>query len=387
MSRKGENITKRKDGRWEARVICAYDENRHAKYRYLYGKSYAEARAKKEFAQSQILLHTAKLSYPVLTLNEILSEFLLHKQMTVKPSTLSHYENLIRVHIKNQLGELRLMQLSSPMIEKYAIRLLQSGKRSGDGLSPKTVRDILSVLRSTFKYAIQQKYLPPEILNFSLPRYRPRQISVFSPEERACLEAFSVENGDSFRFGIYLVLYTGLRLGEICALRWEDIDLERAELHISHTIRRIQSNGSCKTQILITAPKTPTSVRSIPIPPFLKAALQAQKSHTCRENGYVLTGTDKYIEPSNYYMKYKRWLKKLNIPHRSFHTLRHTFATRCIEKGFDAKSLSEILGHTDVRITLNRYVHPSMESKRLEMELLTPAFFQTAPNSQSNPPS
>lgn len=128
---------------------------------------------------------------------------------------------------------------------------------------------------------------------------------------------------------------------------------------------------------MIGEPKTRTSIRTIPLPSFLLSELTIQKINIRNNNAYVLTGRASPIEPSNYYMKYKRWLKKLDIKSYSFHALRHTFATSCIEKGFDAKSLSEILGHSAVKITLNRYVHPSMELKRQHMEKLTPAQFQS----------
>ena len=378
MARKGENIVKRKDGRWEARVICNRDENGKAKYRYLYGKTYSEAKAKKEYLISQIIACTPQVPKNTLTLNHLIQLFLSHKSLSVKESTLSHYKNLIQRYIEKPLGGFRLLQISREQIEAFAKQLLTNGKASGDGLSPKSVRDILSILKSMFKYAVTHNYMSSALLNFSMPRLNSREISVLEPSEQKKLETFSIEKEDSYKFGVCLCLYTGLRMGEICSLKWADIDFKQSLLHVSRTIQRITAEGTeKKTKIIITEPKTKTSVRSIPIPAFLLKILTAKKLLIKNENAYVLTGTEKYIEPSNYYMKYKRWLRQLNLPSYSFHALRHTFATRCIEKNFDAKSLSEILGHSDVKITLNRYVHPSMDLKRSHMERLTPVSSQS----------
>ncbi len=368
MSRKGENITKRKDGRWEARVIYGYDEQHRAKYRYLYGRTYAEARAKKDAATSDTVLRKRFIPYNTITLNQLLEEFLIHKAVMVKESTMAHYRNLIETHIAHRIGNLRLVQLSASVFEQYGKQLMKSGARSGKGLSSKTTRDILSLLRSACRYAAAKHYISEEVLHFAMPKYVPKKIVVFEKEEQRSLEEFTMQESNSYRFGVYLSLYTGLRIGEICALRWTDIDFIQSELHVNRTLQRIRVVGEQRTAVLIAEPKTRASMRTIPIPDFLRLSMEAQYEMAKAEDAYVLTGTLKYIEPSNYYMKYSRWLRKLKISHHSFHALRHTFATRCIENGFDPKSLSEILGHSDVRITLNRYVHPSKEMKRKQME-------------------
>ncbi len=368
MSRKGLNITKRKDGRWEARVIYTYDENRKAKYRYLYGKTFAEVKHKRENLQSEILLGRDIIPPNDLYLRDICEFFLIHKQITVKRSTLLHYKGLIKSHL-SELGSCRLSELSSTVIEKYSHNLLLSGRKDGVGLSVKTVRDVLSLLRSVLKYAVDQKYITADVMNFSIPHQVKKQYSVLEKKEQLALESFALGNIDSYKLGIFLALYTGLRIGELCALCWSDIDLKQSQLSISRTLQRVSGGSGSKTEIVITEPKTKTSIRTIPLPKFLCNMLTALKGAA---DTYVLTGTNKYIEPSNYYMRYTRWLKRLDIKHYSFHALRHTFATRCIENGFDVKSLSELLGHADVNITLNRYVHPSMETKIFHMEKLAP---------------
>ncbi len=381
MARKGENITKRKDGRWEARVIYGRDENGRAKYRYLYAKTYTEVRAKKEYLQSQIITCASQIQPNTMTVNDMISQFLLHKATSVKESTMAHYRHLIQHYIRKPLGSIRLLQLSVETIETFTQHLLKNGKRTGEGLSDKTVRDILSLLKSMLRYAVSQNQLPATILNFTMPRIVNKSIAVLEPEEQSRLESFLLDGEDSYRFGSYLCLYTGLRIGEVCSLKWSDIDLSQSVLFVNRTIQRI-SISKKTTRIVITEPKTRTSLRAIPIPQFLLQLLSQKREQITDEEAYLLTGTQNYIEPSNYYMRYKRWLHQLNLPSYSFHALRHTFATRCIEMGFDPKSLSEILGHADVNITLNRYVHPSLDLKRSHMERLTPKNFQSEKGSE-----
>ncbi len=372
MPRKGENITKRKDGRWEARLIYAYDENHRAMYRYLYGKTYGEAKAKKEYALSHLLLCRPDLPVCARTLEDVVEEFLFCKQTTVKPSTLSHYRYLFKTYIPPALAKQRMPQLTTARLERFAVELARAGGAQGGALSSKTVRDILALLRSLLKYAVKHRYATAELLDFDLPRAVSPVTEVFGVEEQATLERFLLDKPDSARLGVYLTLYTGLRLGEVCALCWSDIDFEKAELSVRRTVQRmaVSDPGSGhKTAVVIGTPKTQAGIRTIPLPSFLLTLL-AERRPSEEEAVYLATGSRAYIEASNYYAKYRRWLRRLGIPPHSFHALRHTFATRCVERGFDVKSLSEILGHSDVRMTLNRYVHPSMDLKRRHMEML-----------------
>lgn len=167
-----------------------------------------------------------------------------------------------------------------------------------------------------------------------------------------------------------ITLYGGLRIGEICALQWKDIHFDTGTIHITKTIIRIQEldpYSNTRTKLLITHPKTTSSHRIIPMPSFIMATL---KDYQQSPDDFILTGTRKHLEPRSCLARYKRILRQAGLESFTFHTLRHTFATRCVESGFDAKSLSEILGHTNVNTTLQRYVHPSMELKRAQMERL-----------------
>lgn len=372
MSRRGENITKRKDGRWEARIIRGYTEEGRALYRFLYAKSYAEVKAKKTAAMTSSKSEQA-LRKSNVTYESVLTAFLINRKNSVKESTYAHYCDVIDAHIRPALGCLRLKQISSTTIDKFADDMLVHGRKDGKGgLSAKSVKDMLSIIRLSFKYAAKEGLMSMESFEFPIPKNEGKSIQILSFAEQKILEKLSENSDDPNRFGVYLCLYTGLRLGEVCALKWSDIDFDHALLNVRHTIARVRNTdtrNATKTKILISSPKTKASERQIPIPTMLMKKLKAYRGDAdC--DGYILTGTQHYIEPKNYYVKYKHWLNECGLSDYNFHALRHTFATRCIEKGFDPKSLSEILGHSNVNITLNRYVHPSMDSKRRQMESL-----------------
>lgn len=371
MSKRGENITKRKDGRWEARYIKGY-ENGKAVYGYLYGKSYTEAKQKKETAlrSSKELPHTKQSK----TFNDLLDCFLIQKKYCVKESTYAHYCNMIERHIRKELGMLRLSDLSTYTIERYADDKLSNGKvNSKDGLSPKTVKDLLTLIKSVLKYGIKKGLISSTATSFSSPKVSKKDIEVLSKDEQQTLEKSTI-CADNLHFGIYLCLYTGMRIGEICALQWKDIDLINSTISINKTIQRISNHDGKaeikKTKIVIASPKSLASKRTIPLPLILCEQLSKRKQIHCSGSSYFLTDSERFIEPRNYYARYKEVLYNCGLSHYTFHALRHTFATRCIEIGFDPKVLSEILGHTNVKFTLDRYVHPSLDRKRTCMELL-----------------
>ena len=170
-------------------------------------------------------------------------------------------------------------------------------------------------------------------------------------------------------------MLTGLRIGEICALKWEDISIPEKTVYVHSTMQRIQivdpMEAKTKTKISITTPKSSCSIRKIPLSDEIITIMEQFE----KQSGFVLTGNDSsYIEPRSMHNHFKRVCKNAGIDPVNFHVLRHTFATRCVELGFDVKSLSEILGHANVSITLNRYVHPSMALKRANMEKLSELF-------------
>lgn len=372
MSRKGENITKRRDGRWEARVLKGYDLNGKAKYQSLYGKTYTEARRKKEiYIRSEEVASERKYDQNIL-ICEIAVDYLAHIQNEIRESSYYRYRAITQKHIVPFLGKRKIGELSTKLIDEFISEKKSNGRLNGSGgLSPKRTNDILSVLKQILTYAEAHGCHTQKIV-FSHPKAEKQHAEILSSQEESTLISYLLPKQDPSCFGVVISLYTGLRIGELCALRWEDVDLKEKTLSVNKTLQRIpdDSDTQKKTKITITEPKTPSSVREIPIPSFLVSHF-SQYQKKAALDGYVLTGSERYIEPSNYYVKYQLWLNECGIGRYSFHTLRHTFATRCIENGVDAKALSEILGHSDVRVTLARYVHPTMEHKRANMERLS----------------
>ena len=190
---------------------------------------------------------------------------------------------------------------------------------------------------------------------------------VLTQNEQEKLCSYICHNVTPTNLGILICLYTGLRLGEICALRWEDISLPEQTIHVHQTMQRIQDKKTegRKTKVIITTPKSSCSIRTIPIPDDLADLI---RSHGVQKCGYFLTDSETtYLEPRTMENRFKRVLDAIDTDPINFHALRHTFATKCVELGFDVKTLSVILGHASVNITMNRYVHPSMKMKKENM--------------------
>lgn len=352
MPRKGENIYKRKDGRWEGRYIRSYDSEHKAKYAYVYGKTYSEVKRKltEQRGNVQKVQPTKNKSS---TYGELLDCWLHSMQLNTKESTQARYTHLIKTHIKPHLGAVQLSQLTTDAIEIFIEQQLTDGRLDNSGgLSPKTVTDILTIIKSTIEYARYKEL--PVICNLSKLsiKKKEKEMRVFTPSEQESLIGTLTNDMDHSKFGVLLSLYTGIRVGELCALQWEDFDLAHSKLKIRKTMQRIQDlgNGSVsKTKIVITEPKSQCSIREIPLPLFI---VDVAKKFASNPKAYILTGTDRYIEPRTMQNRFKSYVKECNVEPANFHVLRHTFATRCVEVGFEVKSLSEVLGHANVNITL-----------------------------------
>lgn len=230
------------------------------------------------------------------------------------------------------------------------------------GLAPKTVRDICIVMKSALKLA-KRKYRYSGDGGINAPAIRQKQVEVFSQLESQRITAAVLKKLDRSSLGYLLCLETGLRLGEVCALRWSDIDLAEGVLRVQRTVYRI--NYGKRTELVLQTPKSENSVRAIPLTAKMLSVLRQMKD---KKDCCLLTGTERPLEPRTMQYRFRRFLERNNLPLRNYHVLRHSFATRCIEGGMDIKSLSEILGHANVQTTLQMYVHPSMASKRAAME-------------------
>lgn len=374
MPRKGENIYKRKDGRWEGRYIKDRSPEGKAIYGYLYAASYHEVKKKMVHANryqgSKSNNKTSSVSK--VTFQTITNEWLFVITPHIKESTYIKYSNLLNSYILPQLGNQYIHTLSHGMIEIFCNDLLIKGGSKGTGLSPKTVSDCLVLIRSILQYSAKQGNMPLCNAASITVKRQPKEMRILTRNEQEHLCKYLYEHINARNLGILLSLFAGIRIGEICALKWKDISLTEKTIQVHQTMQRIQnknSNVNGKTKILISSPKSVCSVRTIPLPDELVNILELNRQS---QSSYVLTGlNDKYVEPRTMQNHFHRVLKECKIEKMNYHSLRHTFATRCIELGFDITSLSEILGHASVNITMNRYVHPSMELKRKNMMRLS----------------
>ena len=284
------------------------------------------------------------------------------KKLSVKKSTYARYKASLELHILPSLNKYPAKKITSVNINKFANEKLENGRLDKKGgLSASTVHGMLSIIKSILDYALDTKKISSPVC-VKYPKCRSQKTRVLSMEEQALLESYWTHDINIYKLGKLLCLYTGIRIGELCALRWEDISFERGTITISKTMQRVKdSSDGSKTKIEIGTPKSQSSVRIIPLPKFLACLI---KEHVKEKQGFFLaTKQGGYTEPRTMQYHFARAIRLLNIPDANFHALRHTFATRCIEAGVDSKSLSEILGHSNVNITLNRYVHSSFEQK------------------------
>lgn len=289
----------------------------------------------------------------------VTEEWLKYKKNTVKKSTYYNYSYSVAKYLYPSFAGKNITKIKNynNFIEELS-----------DTLSPKTVRDIVTKLKEIINFYEEEHNTKLNIKKMSLPKMYKKEIQILSNKEKQKLEKYCIEQNSLKSLGILICLNTGLRVGEVCALRWENVDFETRRIHVEKTIERIYSKEENKTIVIIDTPKSITSVRTIPINSKLYNILKQIRGKS-KKTDFVLTGSSEhYVEPRNYQYHFKEILKRNKVKKYKFHTLRHTFATNCIEAGMDIKSLSEILGHADVSITLNIYVHSSDKAKRKYLE-------------------
>lgn len=242
MSRRGENIWKRKDGRWEARYIKGRDPKGKALYASVYAKTYAEVKKKREAVLQELKAHPFS-SLPAKSLGVIIQEYLEEHKFEIKPSTYARYVEISEKHLIPDLGLMQVSEFTRDDGNSYVKELLSNGKAQGKGLAPKTVKDIASVLKLVLKYAEEKHYILNAPIDFFVPKQGHSTIQILAPSQRERLETFACTTKDSYKFGVYLCLYTGLRIGEICALQWKDIDCVNSTISVNKTVLRVKNVG------------------------------------------------------------------------------------------------------------------------------------------------
>lgn len=300
-------------------------------------------------------------------------EWLSRQKNFIKESSYGTYSTMLYNHLIPNIGEHPIDEIDEQVIQKLILQLRTKGRKDGrGGLSDKTVKNIITVLKVCLMKAGKQGYIIYQKPDLFYPRADHLQkLNILSKNDQIKIQNYVLNNLTYKNFGILFALQTGVRIGELCAIQFKDIDFGQNLVSINRTLQRTfikTANGDNITKIIITPPKTSSSARTIPLSNVLIAALKTFRGFS--PNNYLITGSDKHIEPRSYSNYYRKVLDKLDVDYLKFHALRHTFATRCIEAGGDSKIVSELLGHSSIRITLDLYVHPQIEAKRKCVELV-----------------
>ena len=360
MARRGDNIHKRKDGRWEGRYKNGYRSDGSVKYSSVYAHTYFDCKRKLTDAQ----LNTKKIacsSGKDKLFSEVIRAWMCSNKIRIKGATEAKYTRIIESHIIPEIGGIRIRQLDSNKVNAFLDSKLKSGRlKSDDALSPSYVRTMAIIIEAAINYAVMEGLCSPLRTPINKPLVPKKDIVVLSKQDEINLTQRLSCDSSPVAIGILLALQSGLRIGEVCALKWTDINLEAGIIHVRHTVSRVLCpNSERKTMLIIDTPKTASSIRDVPMPSTLHSILLRAYPH--RTSEFVVSSTYCFVGTRTFDYQYRRLLKQYDIPPFSFHTLRHTYATRCAESGMDAKTLSQLLGHASSNFSLNIYVHPSID--------------------------
>jgi len=335
----------------------------------VYGKSYTEVKAKMNKLKAVPKVQRQVTS--LMTTEQLFLLWLDDKRVQVKESSYAAYHQVIHGHLIPYFRKDKASQLSTQRVNQFVKDKLQHGRLDGTGgLSSKRVHDILTILLQVVQYGEKEGAIANFDYDIIRPKVEAAELPILTAEEQTRLLDYIKPDLDHKKLGVIIALYTGIRLGELCALQWSDINFSEGTLSITKTLQRIKDtdpSSTAKTKMVIDTPKSKKSIREIPLPAYLLCLLKQWEKEQPRAN-YVLSGKAKYIDPRVYQDNFKAYLKQAKVQEYKFHALRHTFTTNAIERGFDDKNLSELLGHSSVRFTLEKYVHGSMDTKRASME-------------------
>ena len=307
------------------------------------------------------------------TFEEWAVQWMERKKYFVKESTYANYSVVMINHLIPAFGAYELSEITSSVVQQQILSWVKTGKMNHKGgLAEKTIKDMVVILKNCLRDWSEETSQDYKEIHVRYPNViRKEKERTLSKEEVKYMLERIFSEGSYETLGYAMSLYTGMRIGEICALQWKDIDLKNRLIYVNKTLQRIYEKDFCgdsTSKVIITNPKSIKSIREIPISHSLYSLLD--KLICADSENYVLTGTREFMEPRAYRKHYEVFLKRNHIRHICFHELRHTFATCCIESGADCKVVSELLGHASVNTTLNLYVHPRMEDKRACVELI-----------------
>ncbi len=294
-----------------------------------------------------------------------------------KSRTCERYSEIVEKRLKVKLGEYELNELTPLVLQRYITELIESGNmKTGKGLAANSVNGIITVIQNSLKLAYAlgtiKEYAADKIRR---PKTKEKEVTCFTLSEQKKIERAALAGKKTKWLGIVVCLYTGLRIGELLALEWKDVDFQKGVLTVSKS-RHEGKDENGRYAHIVESPKTVSSGRCIPLPKQILCELRMLKRKS--RSAYVISNGERSIPVRSYQRSFERLLKKLDIPHKGFHALRHTFATRALECGMDVKMLSELLGHKDPAVTLRRYVHSLMEQKKEMMNKVGNTYFKEA---------
>lgn len=363
MSRRGENIYKRKDGRYEGRYVIGRTENGKTRFGYVYGQQYAAVRDELARKKARLIDNRGPAAKGGMTLNEWMEEWLKGElQGGVRPSSYRTYMNIYRNHLQNSLGGWEIGRITPEAI-RYFLQSLHD-----KGLAPGTVRAIYRLFSAAMKCALEEEIICRNpCVRIRLQNTLPPEQRVLSGEESRLILEDATARKD---LPVLLGLYTGLRLGEICALKWEDINWSQRAMTVRRTAQRIagQRPDLQKTVLTVGVPKSAKSLRTIPLSNFILELLAEQKKPASA--GYIFGTETQAAEPRTVQRRFQRMTERLGLLGVHFHTLRHSFATRLFELGVDIKTISSLLGHSSARTTLDFYAHSLLDQQRAAIDRL-----------------
>lgn len=365
MAKRGENIHKRKDGRWEGRYIKARDTTGKPVWGYLYGHSYGEV--KTELTRRKALSGFCQLSGESMRFSDLAELWLTSFAQSAKESTLAHYQYTLHKYLLPVLGSLQVASLTDSLLERLFLQILSPQDNSHKPLGASSAQECLGMLKRICKYAAHLHLMPPIELCIKLPRTKKSEPQPLSRAEQASLRDFLLTEPTVRKIGMLLQMELGLRIGEVCGLQWGDFDLNAGILVIQRTVCRI-SCGDGHTKVVVQTAKTKSSNREIPLQKSLVKLLRKLRGNASDATWFLSGNEQRPVEPRCYRKSIQCYMKQAKVRRVHPHVLRHTFATICLQAGCDIKTLSELLGHASATVTLQRYVHSDLNRKREEIE-------------------